>query len=353
MKVGETSKPTLVPPTNKANTNTSVFNSNQPIPGTEDRSPQSERLSSSAPISQQTQLSTSSFSHEELTPFLGRSESQLFDSSDSTSSEAGNSFSEQFNENDGQANIADATISEDVEGTIISVGERSHEEENMGEPDRRSWIWTHFSAIAMPGKMWTPRGYSKPRENREIRCIWPSCSFSTTDEKRHGSTSNMLRHFNTRHQIAGEDQSLAEKHTQAMKVVKSVTHSIEKKPRAPTRLSAIEVLEQNVIKWIITTTQPFTVIEDPAFQQIFHDLPGVFLPLTSARTVSRRVMDHFDTYRSQLEEELATTCKAVAISLDIWTNETEIPILAIIGHWLTPGFDYLEKVFDFKQLEGI
>lgn len=94
-------------------------------------------------------------------------------------------------------------------------------------------------------------------------------------------------------------------------------------------------------------------MEDPAFQQIFNDLPGVFLPFTSARTVRRRIIDQFDTYRSQLKEDLATTCKTVAISLDTWTIETQIQILAIIGHWLTPGFEYREKVFDFKELEGI
>ena len=260
---------------------------------------------------------------------LGRPESQSFGSFNSTSVEPGNSFSQQVNENDGQANIADAAISEDVEGKIISVGARSHEEGYMGEPssqDNRSWVWTRFSAIAMPGKMWTPKGSLKPRENREIRCTWPGCSFSTTDEKRRGSTSNMLRHLNVRHRITIKDHSY---------------------------LSAIEVLEHNLIKWIINTAQPFTIIEDPAFQQIFIDLPGVFLPFTSACSVSRRIMDKFDMYRSQLKEDLSTTCKTVAISLDVWTSETELPILAIIGHWLTPGFDYREKVFDFKELEGI
>lgn len=130
----------------------------------------------------------------------------------------------------------------------------------------------------------------------------------------------------------------------------NVRHHITKKD---SYLSAIEVLEHNLIKWIINTTQPFTVIEDPAFQQIFIDLPGIIHPFTSACSVRRRIMDKFDTYRSQLKEDLLTTCKTVAISLDVWISEDESPILTIIGHWLTPRFKYREKVFGFKQLEGI
>lgn len=63
-------------------------------------------------------------------------------------------------------------------------------------------------------------------------------------------------------------------------------------------------------------------------------------------------MDKYDTYRSRLKADLTTTCETV-ISLDVWISKTEILILAIIGHWLTPEFMYREKIFDFKQLEGI
>lgn len=330
-----------------------MFSSSQPIPSTEDRIFQGESLSSNTTISQRTPASVSSFFHEELTSVLGFPESRSFDSPNPTPLEPSNPFGQQANENDGQANIADATISEDIEET---GGAPSYEEEIIGEPssqDLRSWIWTQFSVIAMPGKLWTPKGSLKPRENREIRCAWPGCSFSTTDEKRQGSTSNLLRHLHVLHRVTKNDPSFAERHTRAIKDVKSLTHWMGKKPRAPTTLSTVEVLEHNLINWIITTTQPFTVIEDPAFQQIFQDLPGVFLPLTSARSVSRRIMDQFDTYRAELKEDLTTTCKTVAISLDVCTSETQIPILAIVGHWLTPEFDYREKVFDFKELEGI
>lgn len=136
--------------TNNASRNAGIFSSSQPICRTEDRSLQSEPPSSNAPISHQTQASIGSFIYEEAMSVLGRPD---FNSS---SLDPGNSFSEQVNENDCQANIADSAISENVEEKMISVGARSYEEGSMGEPsihDNRSWVWTRFLAIAMPGKM--------------------------------------------------------------------------------------------------------------------------------------------------------------------------------------------------------
>lgn len=59
------------------------------------------------------------------------------------------------NENDDQAIIADATMSQDVEEAVLSDGARPHEEENMGEPssqDPRSWIWTSLSGYCYARK---------------------------------------------------------------------------------------------------------------------------------------------------------------------------------------------------------
>jgi hypothetical protein len=54
-----------------------------------------------------------------------------------------------------------------------------------------------------------------------------------------------------------------------------------------------------------------------------------------------------------LKEELAATCKTIALSLDIWTSKNHLPILYIIGHWVTEEFEYREKVLlEFTELRG-
>jgi hypothetical protein len=63
-------------------------------------------------------------------------------------------------------------------------------------------------------------------------------------------------------------------------------------------------------------------------------------------------MDDFTVQRAQLKEELATTCKTISLSLDVWTSKNHLPIIGIIGHWLTEEFDYQEKVLEFAELHG-
>jgi hypothetical protein len=47
------------------------------------------------------------------------------------------------------------------------------------------------------------------------------------------------------------------------------------------------------------------------------------------------------------------TCKSIALSLDIWTSKNHLPILGIIGHWLTEDFLYRERLLEFIELQGI
>jgi hypothetical protein len=39
-----------------------------------------------------------------------------------------------------------------------------------------------------------------------------------------------------------------------------------------------------------------------------------------------------------LKKELALTCRTIALSLDAWTSQSHLPILGVIGHWLTEEF---------------
>jgi hypothetical protein len=63
-------------------------------------------------------------------------------------------------------------------------------------------------------------------------------------------------------------------------------------------------------------------------------------------------VESFGKQRLQLKEELARSCKTIALSLDLWTSKNHLPILGIIGHWLTEDFEYKERVLDFTELHG-
>ncbi|KAK9426978.1 hypothetical protein V1505DRAFT_293825, partial [Lipomyces doorenjongii] len=124
------------------------------------------------------------------------------------------------------------------------------------------------------------------------------CNWSTTDSKRQSSSTNIVRHLREAHSIlpSGAKQVVAPS--------KATITRFLKKGKENANLTHQQILEKNIIRWVVASSQPFTVIEAAEFQKIFNDIPGISLPFTSRHTMRRRIMDDFELYRAQLVEEL-------------------------------------------------
>jgi len=110
-------------------------------------------------------------------------------------------------------------------------------------------------------------------------------------------------------------------------------------------------LEDALIHWVIETRQPFTVVEQPSFRDVFNSA-GISVPVKSADTLRNRVQEEYNRYRDTTRQQLGITCRTVAVSLDLWTSENQIAILAVMGHWLTAEFEKKEKLLEFTEIEG-
>jgi hypothetical protein len=99
--------------------------------------------------------------------------------------------------------------------------------------------------------------------------------------------------------------------------------------------------------------QPFTVVENPAFRDLFLGMPGNQQLISSAATLKRRIVSEFEQERTQLKAMLQDQSKTIALSLDAWTSSNHLPILAIIGHGVSPDFTYQEHILEFCELEGM
>lgn len=66
--------------------------------------------------------------------------------------------------------------------------------------------------------------------------------------------------------------------------------------------------------------------------------------------MKRRLDEKLDIQRRDLMQELTLTCKSIALSIDIWTSKNNLPILAIVGHWLTEDFSYKERVLEVIEV---
>ncbi|KAK9241486.1 hypothetical protein V1506DRAFT_440602, partial [Lipomyces tetrasporus] len=169
---------------------------------------------------------------------------------------------------------------------------------------KESWFWQYFSTTETRSEWYDNRIKKRKFVDRIIECAvidehsGKQCSWSTTDSKRQSSSSNITRHLRDVHCILSPG---------AKQVVLPSNASITRflgKGKESASLTHQQILEKNIIRWVVTSYQPFTVIESAEFQTIFKDIPGISLPFTSRHTLRRRIMDDFDLYRAQLKEEL-------------------------------------------------
>lgn len=54
-----------------------------------------------------------------------------------------------------------------------------------------------------------------------------------------------------------------------------------------------------------------------------------------------------------MKQELASSSRTVALSLDVWTSEKQIAIMGIIGHRISFEFEKREELFEFTDICGM
>jgi hypothetical protein len=94
----------------------------------------------------------------------------------------------------------------------------------------------------------------------------------------------------------------------------------------------MKLFEKNLIRWIVAEDMAFLAIESPFFRQMINDIPNISMPFKSRNTLTSRISTEFELDRQKLIEELAITLQTIALSLDGWTSNNDISILAIIGY---------------------
>jgi hypothetical protein len=110
-------------------------------------------------------------------------------------------------------------------------------------------------------------------------------------------------------------------------------------------------VEEMLIRWVIQTRQPFIIVEHPAFKALI-EATGASLPIKTADTLSNRIKEEFHSHRAYVKDELKRSSRTLALSLDVWTSENQIPIMGIIGHWISPEFEKRDELLKFTEING-
>ncbi|KAH8799084.1 hypothetical protein F5884DRAFT_869673 [Xylogone sp. PMI_703] len=157
-----------------------------------------------------------------------------------------------------------------------------------------SWTLGHFH-VTIPDSTWSRDGKS-PKNDRLL-----------VYSARRVSTSNLTTHLSTKHHIKPESTTA------------SSSPSKEKLN-----------MQQALMQWVIKTQQPFTAVVHPAFKAMFNATEAS-LPIKTTDTLHNRVHTDF-LNKSNLRQDLTTSCHTVTLSLDVWTSEHQLSILGVINH---------------------
>ena len=93
------------------------------------------------------------------------------------------------------------------------------------------------------------------------------------------------------------------------------------------------------------------MVEHPAFKALF-EATGAILPIKTADTLFNRIKEEFCKNWTYVKQELASSSRTLALSLDVWSSENQIAIICIIGHWISPEFEKREELLEFTDICG-
>uniref|UniRef100_T1IT56 BED-type domain-containing protein n=1 Tax=Strigamia maritima TaxID=126957 RepID=T1IT56_STRMM len=188
---------------------------------------------------------------------------------------------------------------------------------------KRSVAWQHFTVL--------DSGFSK--------CNYCSKTYNVAGKSK-GSTTNMLKHLNSKHK-----SKICTDRTDKQP---TITDALKKKVKRP--FSQIR-FRQKLIKWIIVTNQAHRIVEEETFLELLAEFSDeAFIPKRD--TVKADIMKAYIEMKKKISEILSILSCRLSFTHDCWTSPNGIFFLGITCHWITEKWEYQSVLLDFIQLKG-
>lgn len=161
-------------------------------------------------------------------------------------------------------------------------------------------------------------------------CAEEGKEWASTDKARYGATTNLWCHLRKLHQVYPPGQEPVSD-TQSQTTLTSqgfTSHGGASLPDMP--------LEQAIIEWMVDTQQPFDVVENAKWKQMWKvamRLAGKSgeCPIKSRQVARSRIQDDFNKCQYAIYKELGIA-ETVSFSLDVWKALNGKYIFGIIVH---------------------
>lgn len=131
----------------------------------------------------------------------------------------------------------------------------------------------------------------------------------------------------------------------------SFTRSVQLAGPNSKRVLSDEEFRDLLVRWVIRTDQPFTVVENADFRALINmKSPDTAIP--SGHTVKRDVMKRYREQERGVGEQLRNAGSRISVTLDCWTSPNNEGFLGITGHYIDDNWVLQSLLLDFVPMHG-
>lgn len=179
-----------------------------------------------------------------------------------------------------------------------------------------SWVWEHF--IKKPNEKGETRAYCCFEADNGERC--------TKSYKYDGSTGNLSSHL-VKHGILPPI-------------------SENPKPTQPIHIIGQKEKEESMLRWILLTTQPLSIVTNKAFIEFIYNIDPQFI-VPKEKKIRMMIAQSYSYNKSKLIQ-LLKTAKSISLTTDLWSSRSKHGYLGLTATWINQNFEIMDILLEIS-----
>jgi hypothetical protein len=211
--------------------------------------------------------------------------------------------------------------------------------------NKHAWWWKHFNVQLLNTKFLKGKKGNKREEvwNEHWTCnVTSNCTFHRYADKCHTATTALRDHIIIYHRLTEDtDASLAIQNYNSQGDIRVF---MSKEADNPT-------FENALLDWITFTNKPFNVTESKWFTRMIR-AAGWKDWIPKADTVRNRLEGRIGDVVAEISRDIKATSTTICLTLDGWTSQNNLGMLAINIKWLDSNFRRHQHSIEFMEVQG-
>jgi hypothetical protein len=115
-----------------------------------------------------------------------------------------------------------------------------------------------------------------------------------------------------------------------------------------------EGFRSRLLKFIISSNQPFSLVEEPDFRELINytSKQNPLVAVSSRRTIRSDLEKLHGQEKANLRKFLNSNESKISFIVDGWTSSSQIPFLGIIVCWIDDSWELQTRVLDYAITKG-